>query len=132
MNGNKYELEKRMNLVLKHLGLPLEVRLQPDDKKMNHGTINILEGVIEIYDNNEEEAWKTLQHEIIEFYLDKPNRLLRHTINSLISVIEKHYNEEREQLVEALPRLSIRINEEIGRVKEEPAHKNKPEMEAKR
>ena len=95
------EGERRMNMALKRLGIPLTAMWRPDPQAKNRAVIT--QGRIKISDQTEEDAWGSLIHEILEYRLQPLLSLHRNLINVLIQYIENYIYQEKERLLENLP-----------------------------
>jgi hypothetical protein len=94
---------RRMQEILNKLGIPLCVEWVPDDARSVHGEIR--QGTIYIYDCQEEDAFATFTHEVIEFKLKEVTRVYRVLINNLIDGYEKLAYQQKEDFIEFIPRL---------------------------
>jgi len=61
------DLETRMNHLLERLGVPLHVIWCPDADNREHSRIDLENKIIVIYDEDEEEAMRSLFHEVFEY-----------------------------------------------------------------
>jgi len=93
-------LEERMNMILERLGLPLRAVWCPDADNRDHARIDVEEGLIIIYDENEDEALKSLFHECLEYRLRSLISPYRELVNKLIEVIEKITYKEKEHVLD--------------------------------
>jgi hypothetical protein len=96
-------LDKRMQVVLDRLGVALVVVWKPDSSASVHGEIR--GNAVFVYDEDEEEAWATFVHEVVEFKLQKLTRVYRTMANCLIEGYEKLAYQEKEDFIECMPRL---------------------------
>jgi hypothetical protein len=94
---------EKMQICLDQLGIPLTVVWTPDPSKAIHG--ELMDKILFIYDSVEEEAWKTLTHEVCEFKFKQVTRPYRLLVNQLIEVVEKLTYQHKEDFLEFLPRL---------------------------
>jgi len=106
------EVERRMQRVLDGLGIPLKVRWNSNPKTPESGLIDTETGTIFIYDQDEEEAWKTLTHEILEYKFRTVFSAYRQLVNHLIEVIERLLYEKKEALLDFIPQIIKRIEKE--------------------
>lgn len=95
--------EKQMQKCANNLGLPLNICWRPDNSKAVHGEIK--NNTIFLYDVEEEEAWRTLTHELTEYKLQSVTRPYRLMINSLIEAFEKSVYAQKEGFIEFLPKI---------------------------
>ncbi len=95
------KLELRMQKLADSLNIPLRVVWNPDSEAKCHG--EIANRRIVIYDNNEEEAWDTFTHELIEYKLKKVTNIYKETVNALIEVLQKVAYTEKESFIESIP-----------------------------
>ena len=107
-------LQRRMQSCLDRLGIPLRVAWLPDSNSAKHGEIR--SGCLVIYDQTEEDAWKTLEHEVYEWKFSEVTCIYRTVINSLLDSVEKLTYRNKEAFIESLPRVS----EVIGKEKRQP------------
>ncbi len=100
------KLEKELKRLLEKLGLnePLQVCWQPDITKDVSGEVK--QKIIMIYELNEEKAFSTLKHELIDYYLtSRTITPLVGLINLLIKFIEANTYKKKEKLVNTLTEL---------------------------
>lgn len=90
-------LQIKMQRILDSLGIPLAVEWIPTPSQNRHGEIDEASKTLFIYDSNEDEAWKTFTHEILELKLQQVTRVYRIIINSLIEALEKTAYTQKEQ-----------------------------------
>ena len=93
-------LEKRMNAVLEALQIPLRVVWLPSKENREHSRIILEEGLIMLHDIDEDEAWKSLFHEILEYRFRSLISPYRELVNKLIEVIERITYKEKERVLE--------------------------------
>ena len=98
---------KRMQNCLNQLGIRLTVRLCPEPNTNTHGEIK--QGVLLIYDEDEQDAWDTFTHEVFEFRFQQVTQPYRMLVNSLIEVIEKLTYTRKEEFLDFLPKLTQSI-----------------------
>lgn len=96
----KTSLEKRMNAVLEALQVPLRVVWLPSEESREHSRIIIEEGLIVLHDGSEDEAWRSLFHEILEYRFRSLISPYRELVNKLIEAIEKITYEEKERVLD--------------------------------
>jgi len=109
MNNN--DLEERMNRVLAKLGLPFTVQWVQDPTNKSRGNIDVAQGTIHIFNVDEQGAWDTFLHEVLELKLKRITKLYRGLVNMLIEYIEKHVYQEKEAFLESLPFIVKEIEE---------------------
>ena len=97
------QAKNRMQKCLDDLGVPLSLCLQPDPTKSVHGEIKT--GFLYIYDAQEDDAWRTLIHEIIEYRLKDLTAVYRTLINKLIEAVQELAYTRKEKFIEFLPAL---------------------------
>jgi hypothetical protein len=107
----KAAVEAKMQRCLDTLGLPLKVAWTPNRNHDKHGLIEA-DSRLCIFDVNEDEAWQTLIHEILEWKLKEILRPYRETINGLIEIIERTCYKRKEEFLEAVPNVFKVIEEE--------------------
>jgi len=103
------KVKKQMQRALTLFQIPLELCWKPDNTKSMHGELK--NKILFIYDLNEEDAWETFVHEILEFKLKSTTTIYRTIINSLISGFEKLCYERKEEFLESLPKIIEGIQE---------------------
>jgi hypothetical protein len=89
----------QMQKLLEELGVPLRVVWIPQPRNSKHGEIDQGSKTLYIYDEDPEQAWKTLIHEILEFKLQDYTRVYRTIINGLIEVLEKTAYAKKEEFL---------------------------------
>jgi hypothetical protein len=109
MKPKAVDVELRMRHCLDRLGISLKVVWAPKACGAKHG--EIASGCLLIYDENEQEAWLTFQHEVYEYKLKEVTGVYRTLINSLIEGYEKLAYDRKEQLLEFLPTVARIISE---------------------
>jgi len=100
-NTTTTKLEVKMQKLVESFNIPLRVVWSPDPEAECHG--EIAKGCIMIFDIDEEEAWDTFTHELIEYKLKKVTNVYRETVNALIEVLQKVANNEKESFIESTP-----------------------------
>mgnify|MGYP001298183262 CR=1 FL=1 len=101
METNDYE--KYMNETLRRLGLGYwSVYWLPDLSSSVRGRVLPKKMLIEIFDVDIDEAWKTFFHEVIEIKLRSTLRPYRLLVNSLIGIIEEITDNEKDIFIESL------------------------------
>lgn len=95
-------LEAKLNELLMRMGIPLRAVWCPDKNSREHARINLEEGLIIIFDNNESEALISLFHECLEYRLRNLISPYREVINKLIEVIEKITYKEKERVLDQI------------------------------
>jgi len=95
------ELEESMNQLLEYLEIPLKVIILSERKDKDAET-NLEEGIIFIYSQDEEEAWRSLLHEIFELRLKTLIDPYRRLVNKLIEYVEKEIYKNKERVVNAM------------------------------
>jgi len=95
------EPAKRMQNCLNRLGIDLTVCWRPEPNKSVHGEIK--HGVLLLYDEDEQDAWKTFMHEVLEFRFQQVTQPYRMIVNSLIEVIEKLTYSRKEEFLDFMP-----------------------------
>ena len=92
---------EQMQKILARLNIPLTVNWTPNSNKTIHGEIK--QSILFIYDANENDAWDTFTHEMLEYKLKKVTNVYRETVNALIEVIQKVTYTEKESFIESIP-----------------------------
>lgn len=105
-------LEEQMQAVLDRLNVPLRVVYLPGDKSKVHG--EIIEGSMFIFDEDEEEAWSTLCHELLEYRLKNVTFVYRTLINKLVEGFEKLVYERKELFLSEAPMIVETIERARG------------------
>lgn len=95
-------------------GVPLKVTWTPRPDSSKHG--EVASNCLFIYDQNEEEAWATFQHELYEFKFKEVSYAYRTLVNSLIEGFEKLAYERKEKFIEFLPKIADVIKDEKAKV----------------
>ena len=99
-------LEKRMNIKLGRLGLTnWKVNLLPNVNAIIHGKADPQTGTITIYDVDDEEAWTTFIHEVVEIKLRKVIQPYRKLVNNLIQTIQEISDAQKDEFIEGLPEI---------------------------
>lgn len=103
----------KMQRCVTNLGIQLRVvwAPKPDDNK--HGEVR--GDCLLIYDGEENEAWRTLYHEIVEYRLKEVTGVYRSLVNQLIEGYEQLAYQRKEQFINFLPRVSTAIQAEISK-----------------
>lgn len=94
-----------MQSCLDRLGIPLQVVWVPNGRVDTHGKIDLSSKILLIFDEKENEAWLTFEHEVYEYKFREVTGAYRTLINSLIEYIEKLVYERKEQFLEFIPKL---------------------------
>ena len=113
---NRASVEDRMNAVCSRLGLPFTVVWTPDPSMNNHGLVDPKNHVIHIFDLNENDAWATLTHEVLELKIRPLLSFYRNLVNVLIEFIEKQVYREKEKFLESLPETMAVLFSEMEKV----------------
>jgi hypothetical protein len=103
------QVQTKMQKALYQFGIPLALCWKPDNTKAIHG--ELCENILFIYDTNENDAWDTFVHEILEFKLKKVTAVYRTLINSLIESFEKVCYQQKEEFLESVPKVLELIEE---------------------
>lgn len=90
-----------MEKCLFELGVPLQLEWVPEPTRKLHGEIR--GSTIYIYDLNEEDAWQTFLHEVIEYKLKDLTQVYRALINKLIEAIEQITYKQKEEFINFIP-----------------------------
>ena len=106
------DIAEHMQSCLDRLGIPLTVMWVPNGKADKHGAINLSSKTLLIFDENENEAWLTFEHEVYEFKFREVTSAYRTLINSLIDGVEKLVYERKEQFLESIPKVNEAIRKE--------------------
>jgi hypothetical protein len=109
MKPKAVDVELGMQHCLDRLGVSLKVVWAPKACSGKHG--EIASNCLLIYDQDQEEAWLTFQHEVYEYKLKEVTNVYRTLINSLIESFEKLAYDRKEQLLEFLPAVARIISE---------------------
>jgi hypothetical protein len=104
--------EAKMQRCLDTLGLPLKVAWTPNRNHDKHGLIEESSRTIFLFDEDENEAWATFTHEILEFRLKDVTKTYRSIINALIEVFERLTYERKETFLESIPEILKTIEEQ--------------------
>jgi len=96
-------VENEMNRALERMGLKRWTAVwSPEPTEKAQGLILPDDRVILISDGNEESAFDTLAHEILELRLQAMNKAKNATINALLKALEKIFYEEKERAIDSL------------------------------
>ena len=109
MNNDTVE---RMQSCLDKLSIPLTVVWVPDRNSTKHGSIDLSSKTLQIFDENENEAWLTFEHEVYEYKFREVTTAYRTLINSLIDGVEKLVYDRKEHFLEFIPKVSEIIKTE--------------------
>ena len=97
------EFNNKTHKILTRLGLNLwQVYWIPDSSFTIRGRAVPEKHVIEIYDIDEEAAWDTFLHEVIEIKLRSTLRPYRILVNKLIECIQEIADTEKDLFIESL------------------------------
>jgi hypothetical protein len=108
------DIVSKMQSCLDRLGVSLKVVWTPKADSSKHGEIS--SNCLLIYDQDQEEAWLTFQHEVYEYKLKEVTGVYRTLINSLIEGYEKLAYDRKEQMLEFLPTVARIVSEEKAQV----------------
>jgi len=108
------DLESRMNMLLERLGVCLRCVYAPDPDAQKHAIIDPKEGLIVIHSENEDEAWGSLIHEIVEWRLRPVLKVYRELVNNSISIVEKLAYDRKEEAIDRLVRDFSLCGEVLG------------------
>ena len=86
-----------MNTLLERLGVPLKAVWCPDPEQKQHAYIDLENQLLILYDESEDEAWRSLFHECLEYRIRSVISPYREIVNSLITLIEKIVYAEKER-----------------------------------
>ena len=103
----------KMQRVLERLDVPLKVVWEPEIGNGKHGEVK--SGFLFIYDNDENEAWSTFEHEVYEYKFKEVTHPYYALVNSLIDSVQKLVYERKERFLESLPRINEAIVDEKRR-----------------
>jgi hypothetical protein len=92
-----------MQSCLDKLNIPLTIIWIPDKTATKHGSIDLNSKALLIFDENENEAWLTLEHEIYEYKFLEVTIIYRTFINALIEGLEKLVYERKEKFLNSIP-----------------------------
>ena len=104
-----HKAQSKMQTCLDRLAIPLAVAWIPKANSSVHGEIK--EHALFIYDDSEDEAWATLEHEIYEFRLKDVTATYRQLVNSLIEGVERLTYERKEKFLEFLPQIHDTVSQ---------------------
>jgi hypothetical protein len=97
------KFEERTKNALTHLGLcPWQVCWLPDSSIPIRGRTLPKKLLIEIFDLDEEDAWNTFVHEIVEIKLRSALRPYRVLVNKLIEGYQELADKEKDRFIEEL------------------------------
>jgi len=100
---DKMIVETEMNQALRRMGLTGWTAVwSPEPSEKARGLILPDERVILISDGNEEAAYETLAHEVLELRLQAMNKAKNLTINALLKALEKIFYAEKEREIDNL------------------------------
>ena len=106
------DVEKRMERILRQLGIGLKVELRPPSEGLPKAELKLEEGRIVIRAANEAEAWSSLIHEVVELRLRPILSLYREVVNALIGFVEAEAYRRKEQAIEQISRDLPKLIEE--------------------
>jgi len=106
-------LEDELNEALRHLGLrDWTVVWNPGGSEEERGAAYPDTKLIVIHDKDHEDALETLIHEFLEVRLKAVIRSQMATINALLKALEKIYYAEKEETIDGLTPLLLRVLKE--------------------
>ena len=91
-----------MNAILEKTQIPLKAVWLPSDNPKEHSRIIPEEGLLMVYDKAEDEAWRSLFHEILEYRLRSLISPYRKLVNALIEAIEEITYSEKERVLDLI------------------------------
>jgi len=91
-----------LNDLLRRLNIPFHAVWCPNSKSEQHAKIDLKNGLILIFDEDEDQAFISFMHEILEYRLNRLFAPYRKMINSLIELIEQLIYKEKEIVVEQI------------------------------
>lgn len=102
------KLEKELRRLKQCLDLDLDLTIvyTPTADKALSGEVK--GRCILIYESDEEEAFKTLRHEVIDYLIGRTIEPYKEVTNRLINMINEDAYKQKERIVEALTRLLAR------------------------
>lgn len=86
----------------------------PDPSQQRRGEILFKEKLIVIYDQEADDAWEILLHELTELRLRRVLAVYREAFNALVGVLQKIAYIEKERFLESVPLLIRRFDEAAG------------------
>ena len=107
------KVENELNMALKRLGLrDWTVVWKPGGSEDERGVTYPDTRIIVIYDREREAALETLIHEYLEVKMKAVIRPQLATINALLKALEKIYYTEKEETIDGLTPLLLRVLKE--------------------
>ena len=98
------EFEEKLKKALQSIGLGhWSIRWLPDSSLPVKGRAIPERHLIEIYDVDEDEAWDTFLHEVVEIKLRSAIRPYRVLVNKLIEGYQELADGEKDRFIESLP-----------------------------
>jgi len=111
------ECEKLFNDIVRMIGLDITVVYSPDPDAKDHGQYIPKEKLIILYDEDPDEAFKSLIHEVVEIRLYPLIKKYRLLVNTLIKYIDERLEYEKELTIERIVKDMLTIIEERSRSK---------------
>jgi len=112
---NIRDVENRMRSVLLKLGIDdFRVRWIPEGNpkfSRKRGYVDLKSRTIFIYDRNEDEAWSTFLHELLEIRLRRLTNLYRRFINSLLDILDDEVYRRKEDFLNEIPQILSLVEE---------------------
>ena len=114
-------IETGMNRVLARVHPGWRAVWVPDPDMLRRGEVDAGQRLIIVYDVNQDQAWETFTHELLELKLRPLLGVYREIINQLIAVLEKVAYSQKERLIEELPALLRVVGEAAPKLDAAPA-----------
>ena len=105
-------IQEQMQNTLDKLAIDLTVVWVPQGNNPRHGEIEASSRTLFIYDVDEQQAWDTFLHEVVEWKLKEVTGVYRQIINSLIEALEKVAYRNKEQFLEFLPKVMETVSKQ--------------------
>ena len=105
VNNFQIKLEKELEKLKKKVNYAHELKviwLPNYDSKLSGEVKN---GIIHIYEPNEDKAIETLKHEFVDYIVSQPIELYKSVTNKLIQLLNETAYERKEKVVETLVKL---------------------------
>jgi len=96
------DLETKFNDLLRKLNIPLQAVWCPDPNSKRHAEIDRENGLLLIYDVDEDSAIDSFIHEILEYRMTHLTALYRSIINYLLEMIDKWAYRKKDEILEQI------------------------------
>ena len=108
---SRREVQQAMQQALDKLSIPLTVIWKPNPNHDKHGEIELSSRTMFLYDVDEQQAWETFQHELLEWKFKQVSKVYQTIVNALIEALEKVVYHNKEQFLNFIPQVLKTIEE---------------------